>query len=182
MLRRRAAKQKNKETKVGPELKKPYAYFNDLGLPDPSGKLEGGASVWLVKRDGEKTHVLFQKRSEHVQNAGYYDSSAGGHIDEGEDPLTAALRETKEEIGLELKPEDLKFICAYATDKKLIYVYLSDRTDKEDELTLSKEEVEAVEWVELEDFDFFVRARVKPPLRELVPHLPVLRYYIEHYL
>lgn len=26
----------------------------------------------------------------------------------------------------------------------------------------------------------FIRARVKPPLRELVPHLPVLRYYIDN--
>jgi len=167
---------------VGDDLKKPYAYFNELGAPEQSGKLEGGASVWLVKHEGDKTFVLFQKRSEYVQNAGYYDSSAGGHIDEGEDPLTSALRETKEEIGLELTPEDLKFVCTYATDKKLIWVYLSDRTGKNDELALSEEEVETVEWVTLEDFDFFVRARVKPPLRELVPHLPVLRYYIEHYL
>ena len=167
---------------MGEELEKPYAYYNELGLPDESGKLEGGASVWLIKRENDKVYVLFQKRSQLVHNAGYYDSSAGGHIDEGEDPLAAAIRETKEEIGLTLTEKELKFVCTYATDKKLIYVYLSDRTGKTDELTLSPDEVESVEWVPLEEFDFFVRARVKPPLRELVPHLPVLRYHIENYL
>ena len=88
----------------------------------------------------------------------------------------------REEIGLEISPDDLKFVCTYATDKKYITVYISDRTGRNDELVLNHSEVESVEWVSLEDFDLFVRARVKPPLRELVPHLPVLRYYIENYL
>ena len=167
---------------MGDIVNKPYIYFNRLGIPDPNGPLEGGAGVWLVKREDDKISILFQKRSENVQNGGFYDASAGGHIDEGEDSLSAALRETREEIGLELSPEELSFVCTYATDKKYISVYISDRTGKDDVLTLNKEEVELVEWITLEEFDMFVRARVKPPLRELVPHLPVLRYYIEHYL
>ncbi len=146
------------------------------------GPLEGGACVWLIKREGDKVFVLFQKRAEGITNGGYYDASAGGHIDEGEDPITAAIRETREEIGLNITADELNFVCTYATDKKYISVYLSDRTNKNDELVLNHDEVEVVEWVSLEDFDLFVRARVKPPLRELVPHLPVLRYYIENYL
>lgn len=164
------------------KVEKPYAYYNKLGFVEPNGALEGGACVWLIKREGEKTFLLFQERSRNVKNGGLYDSSAGGHIDEGEDPLTAALRETEEEIGLKLQPSDLNFVCTYATDKKLIYVYLSDRTDKNDELVLNKDEVESVQWVSLEDFDMFVRAHVKPPLRENTAHLPVLRAYIENYL
>ena len=162
--------------------KKPYSYYSKLGLPDASGQLEGGSSVWLVKREGETTYILFQKRAKGVQNGGFYDSSAGGHIDEGEDALTAALRETAEEIGLILKPEELKFVCTYATDKKFIHVYLADRTGQNDQLTLEKDEVESVEWVSLEDLDMFIRARVKPPFRENVAHIPVLRAYIENYL
>lgn len=161
---------------------KPYSHYNALGLPDSEGELEGGASLWLVKRENDHIYILFQKRAANIQNGGFYDSSAGGHIDEGEDPLTAALREGEEEIGLRLSPEEVRFVCAYTTDKKCIYVYLADRTGKNDVLTLSKEEVESVEWVSLEDFEMFVRARVKPPLRENIAHLPVLRTYIEKYL
>ena len=162
--------------------KKPYQYYNELGLPDKNGKLEGGSSVWLVKREANQTFILFQERSKNVQNGGLYDSSAGGHIDEDEDPLTAALRETAEEIGLDLNPSDLKFVGSYTTDKKFIHIYLSDRTGKHDELTLENDEVASVEWVSLDDLDMFVRARVKPPLRENAAHLPVLRAYIENYL
>ena len=162
--------------------KKSYSYYNAFGLPDTSGQLEGGSSVWLVKREGDATYILFQKRAAGVQNGGFYDSSAGGHIDVGEDPLTAALRETQEEIGLTLKPEDLKLVCSYTTDKKFIHVYLADRTGHDDQLTLEKDEVESVEWVALADLDMFIRARVKPPLRENSAHLPVLRAYIEKYL
>ena len=162
---------------------KPYQYFNVYGKPEAEGTLEGGACIWLIRRtESGSVEVLFQKRSEKVKNAGFYDASAGGHIDEGEDELTAGLREAREEIGLGLEPSDLRFVCRYATDKKLISVYLADRTGKDDELTLDPEEVESVEWVKLEDFDMFIRARVKPPLREILAHLPVLRYYIENYL
>ena len=173
----------------------PFQYYKKTGEPikelapvspkrerPESGALEGGACVWLIKRKGEETFVLFQKRSEKVHNGGFYDSSAGGHIDFGEDALTAALRETREEIGLELSPEELTFVCTYATDKKLISVYLSDRAEKDDELSLNLDEVESVEWVALKDLDTFIRDRVKPPLRELSPHLPVLRHYLENYL
>lgn len=162
--------------------KKPYSYCNQIGQVEPDGPLEVGVSVWLVRDDNGKTEILFQKRAQSVQNGGFYDSSAGGHVDEGEDILTAALRETQEEIGLSLNPEDLRLVCSYTTDKKYITVYLADRTGKSDELHLAHDEVESVEWVSLEDFDMFIRARVKPPLRENAAHLPVLRAYIEKYL
>lgn len=164
------------------ENEKSYSYYDRLGNPDSNGPLEGGACVWLVKQERDKTYILFQKRAEGITNGGYYDASAGGHINEFEEPLAAAIRETKEEIGLDIHPEELRFVCTYTTDRKIISVYISDRTDREDELTLNHDEVETVEWVSLDEFDLFVRARVKPPLRELVPHLPVLRYYIENYL
>ncbi len=39
---------------------------------------------------------------------GYY-GLPSGHLEEGEAPAAAAIRETAEEIGINLKPEDLKF-------------------------------------------------------------------------
>ena len=161
---------------------KPDQFFNKNASPDNNGPLSGGVCVWLVKREGNKTYLLFQKRSTNVQNAGLYDSSSGGHIDKGEDALTAALRETKEEIGLNLVPEDLKFVCSYATTKKLMHVYLSDRTGKNDQLNIDKYEVDGVEWVSFEDLDDFVKTKVKSSLTKFFPHIKVLRFYIENFL
>ncbi len=162
---------------------RPCAYYNKLGLPDQNGELEGGACIWFVrKNENNQKEILFQKRSKNIHNGGYYDASAGGHIDKGEDPLTTAIREAKEEIGLTINPDELIYVTTYATDKKLITVYVSDRTGKNDELTLDENEVESVEWVKPEDLDTFTQTHAKPPLRNLLPHIPVLRYYIENYL
>jgi 8-oxo-dGTP diphosphatase len=37
----------------------------------------------------------------------------GGHIDEDETPLECALRESKEELGLDIAPERLKFVRTF---------------------------------------------------------------------
>jgi 8-oxo-dGTP pyrophosphatase MutT (NUDIX family) len=41
---------------------------------------------------------------------GLWDISAGGHNDSGETPLESAVREMKEEIGLEVNPGQLEYI------------------------------------------------------------------------
>lgn len=54
--------------------------------------------VMLVDNNGR---FLLQKRSVNPPNyPGYWDASAGGHVDEGEEPETAAYRELEEELGV----------------------------------------------------------------------------------
>lgn len=62
--------------------------------------------VFVLNRNGD---LWLQKRSlKKDKNPGVWDSSVSGHLDSGEDYLTAAIRELKEEIGIEKNPEDLK--------------------------------------------------------------------------
>ncbi|MEI6835774.1 MAG: NUDIX domain-containing protein [Candidatus Falkowbacteria bacterium] len=64
--------------------------------------------VWVINSQNE---VLLQRRSPLVDNyPDKWDISAAGHVSAGEDCLTAALREIKEEIGLDIKPEELILI------------------------------------------------------------------------
>ncbi|MFZ3054772.1 MAG: NUDIX domain-containing protein [Minisyncoccales bacterium] len=61
--------------------------------------------VWVVN---SKDEILIQKRSPKVENhPNQWDISAAGHIPAGEDDISSALRETEEEIGLKLSPNDL---------------------------------------------------------------------------
>ncbi|HVQ44063.1 MAG TPA: NUDIX domain-containing protein [Candidatus Saccharimonadia bacterium] len=54
--------------------------------------------VFLVNSEGK---VLLHRRSEKLKdNPGKWDQSVGGHVDEGEDYITAARRETQEELGI----------------------------------------------------------------------------------
>jgi len=61
-----------------------------------------------------KQELWLQKRSvvKDIQ-PDKWDTSVGGHLDSGENPVFAALRETKEEIGLEISSADLNFCYKY---------------------------------------------------------------------
>ena len=63
--------------------------------------------VLVFNRNGD---LWLQKRSlAKDKNPGVWDSSVSGHLNAGEDYLTAAIRELGEEIGVEKKSEDLEY-------------------------------------------------------------------------
>lgn len=68
------------------------------------GLLHREVHIWLFDKDG---NVFFQKSAAHKSSAGLMDASIGGHVDKGEDYLTAAVRETKEESGLVVSKSEL---------------------------------------------------------------------------
>ncbi len=65
--------------------------------------------VWIVQLDGR---VLVQRRAMVKENnPGLWDVSAAGHISAGETPIDAAIRETREELGLEIRAADLRHVA-----------------------------------------------------------------------
>lgn len=64
------------------------------------------ASYILFVRRGK---IYLQRRKNTGWQDGKYDLPAG-HIESDEAPITAAIREAKEEAGVDLKPENLEFI------------------------------------------------------------------------
>lgn len=61
--------------------------------------------IWIYNSQGE---ILLQKRAKDKgRHPGKWDISTAGHVALGEDYDTAALRELREELGLEVKLEDL---------------------------------------------------------------------------
>lgn len=58
----------------------------------------------LLKKDGK---ILLQRRAGDIFASGQYDLPSG-HVDAGEQILDAAVREAKEELGIEISPDDLK--------------------------------------------------------------------------
>jgi isopentenyldiphosphate isomerase len=91
--------------------------------------------------------VFLQKRSlKKDRQPGVWDSSASGHVDAGEDYDACAVRELREEIGLDLPapPRRLFKLAACAeTDQEHVWVY---RCEAEGPFRLDPEEIERGDW------------------------------------
>ena len=91
------------------------------------GDLHRTSHVWIV-RDNNKggLDVLLQKRSESKDsNPGCYDISSAGHIPAGCGYLDSALRELKEELGIDASSEELELRLirriSYSEEKRYWY-------------------------------------------------------------
>ena len=84
-----------------------------LGNPEETGspKVVGVAVVFVWRKNMEgEIELLWQRRSEKIDRyPGDYDISAGGHINLGETPVEAAVRESREEIGAIVRKDDFEF-------------------------------------------------------------------------
>jgi isopentenyldiphosphate isomerase len=91
--------------------------------------------------------VFLQKRSmKKDRQPGVWDSSASGHVDSGEDYDTCAVRELREEIGLNLtQPLERLFRinACEATDQEFVWVY---RCRHDGPFELNPDEIDTGGW------------------------------------
>lgn len=96
--------------------------------------IKRGRSVILSKR-------IEQWEGESVPFGGYFSPFAGA-VEQDENPLVAAVREVKEESGLDFEITDLKYIkTVQREDSELILYYIEDK--KQDEIKLNEEHTES---------------------------------------
>lgn len=143
------------------------------------GALHASSHVWIWRGKGDKLEILLQKRSKDKRTwPGFLDISAAGHVNYPETPLDAALRETQEEIGLDLSPDDLNVLFvhrAYIVSEKaprtveneLCWVYGYEWTVESD-MKFSDLEVDSVIWMDVEKFIDLARDELKG--KHIVPH------------
>lgn len=103
--------------------------------------------VLIQNYDGK---ILVQKRSK--EKGGEY-ALTSGHAKSGETPLEGIITEIKEELGIDVQPEELQLIYSERDDIKrtfydLFYVQKDYNISK---MNLQKEEVEEVIWLQEDD-------------------------------
>lgn len=91
--------------------------------------------------------------------AHHWDFSAAGGIEDGEDPLAADVRETKEEIGVSIKPEMIGEIL-YEDKRGQDYLYLYKAVHN-GPFEVDGVEVEKVEFFSLEQIESMLDNREK---------------------
>lgn len=167
---------------VGVPLKS-GGYDSSLGNPDLKFKmLVGSVNVWFYRRTAAgDVEVLFQHRSEKVNNGGKWDVSAAGHMNYRETIPEAAIREIREEIGVEVAGDDLQYVFSLRSDTaNLLNNYLlCDWTGREDEFRFDDEEVSEVKWVPLDEFETFFEKNMKEPVKRAGFVLELTKAWLE---
>ena len=145
------------------EKGQPTGEIVDRETAHAKGILHRTSHVWIARRKDGKVQILLQKRAQHKSSfPGCYDISSAGHIPAGDSYEISALRELEEELGVQVKEEDLIF-CG---DRKVIWdavffgkefhdrqisrVFLLWLDKEESEFTAQESEVDSVRWM---DFD-----------------------------
>lgn len=103
-----------------------------------------------------KGQFLIQKRS--PEKNGKY-GSTGGHAKTGENSLQAMKTEIKEEIGLDILDEELKFVYSGVSHETQVFydLYYLKKDFDIDSLVLQKEEVDFVDWYTLEEIEDLIK-------------------------
>ena len=128
--------------------------------------------IWCYSTTGR---ILLQQRGKHKETFPLkWDVSVAGHVGAGESMVSGALREMKEEIGVEIGLEHLEKIGVFKSEKQHavdfidrefhhIFLCLLDET-----VALQKQdsEVEALQWISLSLFKKWVTENYK----DLVPN------------
>lgn len=140
-----------------------------------TGALHRTAHVWIARRRGRKIHVLLQKRCMNKDSfPGCYDISSAGHIAAGDDYIPSALRELREELGVEAAPEELiacgqrrfdmegNFHGELFLERQISRVYLLWLDRKASDFVLQSEEIESVKWMEFDECKDAVQKRTIP--------------------
>ena len=130
----------------------------------------GNAHIWFWKKSADSDiEIMLQKRGPTKKRPGWYHISAGGHINVGETPIEAAVREAKEEMGFDIDPAKLCFLHTTRVHPKtmrdIMNVYLYQLHGNE-EFTHPDGEVESFEWFALNDFKEMIK---DPEGHKLVP-------------
>lgn len=134
------------------------------------GKVITVVEVYIV-HDGK---VLLQQRNLKSKRFPGYWTGPGGHVDEGKDVLTAAIREVKEETAVTIKETDtsLKAVAIHHHVDlgilPLCFIFLASIPSEQD--VISALEEGRSEWISLEK------------LKTLEKVFPPAKYYFDHVL
>lgn len=114
----------------------------------PEGSYIAVVLAFIQNSEGK---FLIQKRSE--RKNGLY-ATTGGHPKSGEDSVQGIITEVKEEIGLDLNPEDLQLYYGGRSDEERVFwddYYVKMDIPNIENLELQEEEVASVHWFTKEE-------------------------------
>ncbi len=137
----------------------------ERGVVHEDGSLHPTVHTWIVRSNDKSGYdLLLQKRSEcKDSNPGCWDISSAGHVEAGHGYLESAIRELKEELGIDALPEQLREVgtrrCGFESefygrpfrDNELSMIYIYEEPVNTAELTLQESEVSETAWMDYKE-------------------------------
>ena len=153
---------------------KPTGQVLEKSIAHQKGLFHPTVHVWFYT---STPSLLLQKRGANKETfPNLWDVSVAGHVSSGESILDGALREINEEIGLQLKSDDLLLIDVRKNinqfsngiiDSEFQHVFLSELKTGVKDLVIQKEEVDDVRLFSFEEMEICMQQ--KHPEFKIVP-------------
>ncbi|MGM9913015.1 NUDIX hydrolase [Floccifex sp.] len=143
------------------ELGNPTGQIVERTIAHEKGIRHRTSHVWIIRKK-EKLEILLQLRSKEKDSfPSCFDISTAGHIPAGCSYVESAIREAKEELGIEIDEKKLIYCGKQNREFKgefhgnvfhdvqisNVYCYYLDQ----DQFTVQKEEIEKVVWMSFDD-------------------------------
>lgn len=127
----------------------------ERGTPIPKGFYRMVVHICIFNSEGK---MLIQRRQPFKHSwSGMWDFTVGGSSVSGDTSLSAAIRETSEEIGVKLAPDELKRVLTIQTECIFDDIYIVQKDLDETALTLQYEEVEQVKWADIDEIKAMIK-------------------------
>lgn len=118
---------------------------HERGIPMRAGDYHFVSHVWIVNDNGE---YLIQKRQPWKKGwPNMWDSAAAGAAQAGDDDITAAIRETKEEIGIDISRDKMEHLFTVKFVNGFDDIWLVRQNININDVKLQYEEVADAKWV-----------------------------------
>ena len=126
--------------------------------------------IWIINNNGE---ILLQRRcASKDSHPNMLDISSAGHLQAGDDSLTGAVREIKEELNLDISPNELQFITTLkrksnkSINNEFDDLYILRINKKIEEMQFQKEEISEIFFVPYKKFKDIVNNKQPDLLRK----------------
>ena len=143
------------------------------------GNFHRTVHVWIIN---DKNELLLQKRSATKKtHPNCWDITGAGHIKAGETISDGAIRELKEELGVEIEEKDLQYITTIKSTKnpknmEFQYVYLLRCNKKIEEYIFEDGEVSDVKYIFYKDLEKMVEEKVEGLLIHVEEYKSLFKY------
>ncbi len=134
--------------------RQPLGKTHKRGVPLKNGEFHLVVDVVVINSDGR---LLIDRRSPRKKNCPNYWEFTSGSVLAGEQSRTGAVRELKEELGLEIEPDRLTLLGSSMLDHRLVDTYMLITHVDPQQLSLQQDEVAEAKLVTLQQLDEICR-------------------------